>query len=124
MVDDMFDLGPESRDAVRRRMHETESLIARYGAERDELTAVTPDGLSPEDAANIEQLAAKLEEMHDALVDAGPGELRQIAEYLDVRGTVQTAPPDDPEAVRFGQKHRFRVDWTTRIHLSDNGTRF
>jgi site-specific DNA recombinase len=124
MVDEMFDLGPESREAVRRRMKEAEDLLRRYDAERVDLAAIKPEGLSPEDAADVERLAAELAAMHSALIDAGPGELRELIERLDVRGMVYAAPADNPDAVLFGRKHRFVIDWTAHIRLSNEGASF
>ncbi len=44
MVDELIDAGPESKEAIRRRMGETESLITRLDTERAELRAVRTDG--------------------------------------------------------------------------------
>lgn len=118
LVDEVLDLGPESREAVRRRMKETEDLIARFAAERADLAAVRSEGLSAAEARGIEAFAAELAAMHDALARATPAELRELIDRLDVRGVVYAAA----DGVRLGTKHRFVIDWTSRIRLSNNET--
>jgi site-specific DNA recombinase len=118
LVDELADLGPESREAVRRRMQDAEAVIVRLAAERDDLAAVRSDGLSREEADDVEAFAAELAAMHAALTDATPAELRELIDVLDVRGAVYSAP----KGIALGRKHRFVIDWTARIRLSDKGT--
>jgi hypothetical protein len=93
-------------------------LLGRLNAERADLAAVRSDGLSPDEAGSIEAFAAELAEMHQGLVDATPAELRELIDTLDVRGALYA----DPGGVALGTKHRFLIDWTARVPLSNNGT--
>lgn len=116
MVDELIDAGPEAKEAIRRRMGETEGLIARLDLERGELRAVRSEGLSADEASAIEQFAA---EARDGLALATPAERRQLYELLRVRGTAHR----DPDGVRLGRKWTFRIDWEAAIQLSDTNRR-
>ena len=117
LADDLADLGLESREAVRRRMKEAEELIGRLGSERADLTAVRSEGLSSDEASGIEAFAAELADMHHGLVNATPAELRALIDTLDVRGAVAVSTG----GIALGRKHRFAINWTARINLSNSG---
>jgi site-specific DNA recombinase len=116
MVDELIDAGPVSKEAIRRRMADTETLIARLDAERAELAAIRAEGLSADEATEIERFAA---EVRQGLGNATPADRRQLYETLRIRGTAYA----DPEGIRLGRKYRFRIDWEGAIQLLDTNRR-
>lgn len=117
MVDELIDAGPESKEAIRRKMTEAETLIARLDGERAELAAVRSDGLSMSEADAIEAFAAEIRKGVDG---ATRSDLRDLYELLRVRGKVHF----DEGGIRLGRKHSFRIEWTAAIQLLDSASRF
>jgi site-specific DNA recombinase len=102
--------------ALMRQAKEIEILIQRLNAERAELASVPTDGLSPAEAEAIEAFAA---EIRRGIAHATSADLRQLDELLKVRGKVYV----DPDGVKLGRKHCFRIDWTAAIQLLDSASR-
>jgi site-specific DNA recombinase len=110
MVDELIDAGPAAKEAIRRRMDESEALIARLGRERAELAAVGTEGLSEEEVDAIQTFAAQVRE---GLADFTPADWRRLYEMLRIRGTVYL----DPDGVRLGRYHAFRIEWDGALRL-------
>lgn len=96
--------------AILRQAKTLEDMIGKLTAERAQLAAVVPTGLSPEDAEGLAEFAATIA---DGLWEAEPAERRRLYELLQVRGTVSV----DPDGVRLGQRHHYRIDWQAVIPL-------
>jgi site-specific DNA recombinase len=110
MVDELIDAGPAAKEAIRKRIDESETLIARLDRERAELAAVRTEGLSGEEADAIQTFAAHVRE---GLADFTPADWRRLYEVLRIRGTLYL----DPEDVRLGRYHAFRIEWDGAIRL-------
>jgi DNA invertase Pin-like site-specific DNA recombinase/DNA transposition AAA+ family ATPase len=96
--------------ALMRQAQDIEALIDRFNRERADLGAVRADGLSGEEADAIEAFAA---EVREGLVHATPADQRRLYQLLRVRGTVYL----DPEGVRLGRYHTFRIEWDGAVRL-------
>jgi hypothetical protein len=110
MVDELIDAGPAAKEAIRRRIGESEALMARLDRERVDLAAVRTEGLSGEEADAIQSFAAQVRE---GLADFTPADWRRLYEVLRIRGTVYL----DPKGVRLGRYHAFRIEWDGAIRL-------
>ncbi|MFL5759617.1 MAG: hypothetical protein ACJ789_07760, partial [Thermomicrobiales bacterium] len=102
---------------IRRRADDIEALITQLTAQRAELAAVRSDGLSVEEATAITTIA---DEIRAGLDQATSEERRHLIELFDVRGTVHL----DPNGIKLGRKHRFRIEWQARIPLRDRAGQF
>jgi hypothetical protein len=113
----MADAGSgEFLDALTRQAKEIEPLIERLVQERAELAAIRTDGLSDDDALEIEVFAKQIGE---GLSYATPADRRLLYELLQLRGKVYF----DPDGVRLGRKHSFRIEWQASIELRHNSSR-
>jgi site-specific DNA recombinase len=101
--------------SILRQAKEVEQLIVRTNAERAELAAVRTEGLSATDA---DALIAFAEDVGAGFDHATPAERKRLYDLLQVRGTVAA----DPDGIKLGQRHHFRIDWQAAIPLrtSDN----
>ena len=98
-------------DALMRQAREQEDAIRRLDGERAELAAVRGEGLSESEADAIAQLAEK---WRLGLTNATEADRRRLYEAIQVRGTIYL----DPNGVRIGRRHRYRIDWQAAIPLS------
>ncbi len=107
----------EAFAAILRQMKDIEPLIERLNQERVDLSALRSDGLSEADAIEIATFA---EQIRMGLEYATMDERRRLYELLQIRGKVF----EDPEGVRLGRKHSFRIEWQAPIQLRHNSSRF
>jgi hypothetical protein len=96
--------------AILRQAKAIEDVIAKLNADRGALAAVEPAGLSVADAEALIAFAATIQE---GFGEATPAERRTLYELLQVRGTVAI----DPNGLKLGQRHRYRLDWQAAIPL-------
>ena len=94
-----------------------EELIDRFEEQRAELLALPSDGLSADEATAIVAFAT---EMQTGIAHATDADKRRLYDILRLHGTVHT----DPEGIRLGQRHRYRIDWTAAIPLRDSDQDF
>jgi site-specific DNA recombinase len=109
----------EFRASIRRQAQDIEGIIAKLQAQRAELEARPSSGLSAADANAIIHFA---EQIQAGMEHASPADRRQLYQQLQIRGTVSSAEPADPQAVRLGRKHCYRIDWQASIPLFHSGT--
>jgi site-specific DNA recombinase len=111
------DKGSETYTVLVERRDALESTVTRLQAEFAEQNVV-PVGLSPAEAAAIEQFAAEAD-IRAGAADVGAATLRAIYERLRLRGTIRMAE----DGVQIGTKHRFDIDLEAVISLSDEFAR-
>lgn len=99
--------------ALLRQAKDIETLLGRLTSERDEIAATQTDGLSSQDALTIREFAA---DIRSGLENATLAERHQIYELLRVRGTVY----QDPNGIKIGRKHSFRIEWQAAIPLRNS----
>jgi hypothetical protein len=99
--------------AILRQAKEVEDMIGRTNAERANLAAIRTEGLSPVEAGN---LAAFAEDIRAGFDEATAAERRELYNLLHIRGIVYA----DPNGVRLGRYHRFRIEWQCAIPLAHN----
>jgi site-specific DNA recombinase len=107
----------EAFAALMRQSKDIEALLDRFTKEKAELAALHADGLSSDDALEIEAFA---EQIREGLAYATPADRRRLYELLQLRGKVYL----DPDGVRLGRKHSFRIEWQAPIQLRHNSSRF
>jgi site-specific DNA recombinase len=103
----------ETRRVLDEAIQEAETTLARLSGELAKLTPTDLPGLTPEAATVLETFAA---EVRAGLTAATPAERRQIAQLLQLRGTVRQ---DAEGGVRLG-RHAFTVQYEAVLALSDN----
>jgi uncharacterized coiled-coil protein SlyX len=107
----------EAFAALMRQAKDIEPLIDRLKQEKAELAAVRSVGLSDSEALEIETFA---EQIREGLAYATPADRRRLYELLQLRGKVYV----DPDGVRLGRKHSFRIEWQAAIELPGYSSRF
>jgi len=104
-------------DAMLAQAKAIEDLIDRLDEQRADLLALPSDGLSSDEAKSIVAFAA---EMQTGLALATEADKRRLYDILHLHGTVST----DPDGIRLGQRHRYRIDRTAAIPLRDTAHPF
>jgi hypothetical protein len=103
--------------SILRQAKEVEHLIGRTNAERTALAAIRTEGLSATDA---DALSAFADDIRAGFDQATPEDRRRLYELIHVRGTVYA----DPDGIKLGRKHHFRIDWQAAIPLSNSNNDF
>jgi hypothetical protein len=96
--------------SILRQAKEVEHLITTIVTERGDLAAIRPEGLSVTDA---DALTVFADEIHAGFDQAAPADRRRLYDLLRVRGSVSA----DPDGIRLGRKHHFRIEWQAAILL-------
>jgi site-specific DNA recombinase len=109
------DVDDEFYAAIMQQVKDTSALIDKLATQRAEWESAGTEGLSEVDAAAIRQF---VDDVITGLDHANYGELREIYQRLQIKGTVYA----DPNGIKFGRKHHFRIDWTGAIPLLHNVT--
>jgi hypothetical protein len=95
--------GAEVIASLMRHASEKERLIARLIHDKDELSAISGEGLSAADAAAIAEWATKT---RIGLATASHAERRWALDLIQLRGTIGL----DPDGMQLGRIHSFRME--------------
>jgi Asp-tRNA(Asn)/Glu-tRNA(Gln) amidotransferase A subunit family amidase len=107
------DKGTETYAVLTERRDALESTVTRLQAELVEQSEV-PVGLSPAEAAEIEQFATQAD-IREGTADIDAATQRAIYERLRLRITIRMAE----DGIQIGTKHRFDLDVSAVVSLSD-----
>lgn len=115
-LDELVEVGPEARKALRAKIAETERQIAQCERERVRLD-VPPPGLIS--AASAEAIVTYVDELRAGFAALGPAETHRLSELLQIRGTVRLAAPRErKQVVPLGRSHKYVIDWKAALPVS------
>lgn len=115
IVDEMLEneKGSETYSALAQRQKATEDMLQRLQAEQAEQTAGPSEGLSAEQAVELERFAA---EVGAGLETASTAKRRWVYERLRLGGTVRV----QPDGIKLGQRHCFDMDFQAVVPIADS----
>lgn len=111
----------EFRASIRRQAQDIEAIIAKLQAQQAELEARPSSGLSAADADAVIHFAERIQ---SGMEHASSANRRQLYAHLQIRGTVSPAERTDPQAIRLGRTHSYRINWQASIPLFNSGTSY
>jgi len=119
VLDELLDTdkGTESYAMLSQRRDALEDTVTRLQTELAE-QSVVPVGLSPDEAAAIEQFALQAD-IREGVEDIDGPTQRVIYDRLRLRTTIRMAP----DGIQIGTKHHFDLDVNAVIPLSENVAR-
>ncbi|CAN5298334.1 recombinase family protein [soil metagenome] len=103
--------------SLERTQREIVTHLERMVTERALLAVTKAEGLTPDDA---EAIAAVATEIRAGIEHATDADRRALYDLLGIRGVVFI----DPDGVKMGRKHRYRVEWSAAIPLLHASSRF